>query len=233
MSPTQVRAKRHFSPALFRFLKELRDHNDRDWFAENKARYVQDVQEPALEFVADFAPALESLSPHLVADPRPVGGSVFRIHRDTRFSKDKSPYKTHTGIQFRHEAAKDAHAPGFYLHLEPGRAFAIAGVWHPDGASLAKIRGTIAAEPDAWRKAVSGPFAGTFELEGESLKRVPAGFDADHPLVEDLKRKDFVALSRLTERDVTRAGFADELAGRWRLTSPFMSFLCRALGLPY
>jgi uncharacterized protein (TIGR02453 family) len=227
-------ARQHFSPALFEFLRELREHNDREWFATNKARYLEAVQEPALDFVADFGPALETISPHFVADPRPVGGSVFRIYRDTRFSKDKTPYKTHTGIQFRHEAGKDVHAPGYYLHLAPGEVFAVAGLWRPEPSGLAQIRGAIAERPDEWRAAMSDrDFARHYKLGGDSLKRPPAGFDPEHPFIDDLKRKDFVATTRLDEKQVTARGFADRLAERWRAASPLMSFLCRAVDVPF
>src|SRR6185369_3813459 len=105
-----------FTRAAFAFLRELRDHNDREWFAANKQRYEKVVRDPALQFIAGFGPRLHKISPHLVADPRPVGGSMFRIYRDTRFSRDKSPYKTHLGIHFFHEKAKAAASvPGFYL----------------------------------------------------------------------------------------------------------------------
>ena len=226
--------EQHFSPALFSFLRELRDNNDREWFAASKDRYLEVVQEPALEFVADFAPLLDTISPHFLADPRTVGGSLFRIYRDTRFSKDKTPYKTHTGIQFRHEAAKDVHAPGYYLHLAPERVSAVAGIWRPDSPSLGKIREAIDADPDRWRAAISDPgFTRHFTLEGESLKRPPAGFDAGHTLIDDLKRKSFVAVSPLDEDAVTRPGFPDELADRWRAASPFMAFLCTALDVRF
>src|SRR5688572_4758258 len=118
----------YFTPATFRFLRELARHNERDWFNTNKARFVSDVQEPALQFIADFAPKLEKLSPHFVADPRPQGGSLFRIYRDTRFSKDKTPYKTHVAMRFNHEAGPDVHAPGFYIHIEPGSSYAGVGL---------------------------------------------------------------------------------------------------------
>jgi len=144
-------AQRSFSPAPFRFLRELKANNDREWFAANKDRYEADVRGPALDFVADMAPHLERISPHFVADPRPAGRSLFRIHRDTRFSRDKSPYKTYVGVQFRHELAKDAHAPGFYLHLEPKGVFVGAGTWRPDAPALAKIREAIARRPEGWR----------------------------------------------------------------------------------
>src|ERR1041385_1103626 len=142
------------TPEVFAFLRELKKNNNREWFAENKTRYEQRVRGPILQFISDFQPRLARISEHLVADPRPSGGSLFRIHRDTRFSKDKSPYKTHTGIQFRHERAKDVHAPGYYLHLAPDDVFFACGMWRPDGPSLALIRDRIVAKPDAWRAAV-------------------------------------------------------------------------------
>ena len=227
-------ATRSFSPDLFAFLRELKENNDREWFAANKDRYEAVIREPALDFIAAFEPLLHRISPHFVADARPVGGSLFRIHRDTRFSKDKSPYKTHTGIQFRHEAAKDVHAPGFYLHLQPGFVMVAAGAWHPDTEALAQIRGAIDADPAAWRRASNGKtFRERFELEGDSLKRPPAGYSADHPLIEDLKRKDFVATARLDERDVTAADFDERLEREFRAAAPFVSFLCGAVDVPF
>lgn len=223
-----------FSPELFAFLRELREHNDRDWFRVNKARYEEAVLEPALQFVADFAPRLARISRHMVADPRPVGGSVFRIYRDTRFSRDKSPYKTHAGISFRHEEARSAHSPVFYLHLEPGNVFAGTGVWRPDSETLTAIRAGIAADPQGWRRVTRGKgFAAHFELRGESLKRAPAGFDPDHPLIEDLKRKDFVAVAALDERAATSAGFLDEFTATSQASAAYLRFLCRTLGLPF
>src|SRR4051812_32186323 len=112
-----------FSPELFAFLRDLAGHNHREWVTANKAQYVADVQEPALAFIEDVGLRLPEVSRHFVADARPSGGSLFRIYRDIRFSKDKTPYKTQTGIQFRHAQARDAHAPGYYLHLEPGSVF--------------------------------------------------------------------------------------------------------------
>ena len=136
-------SKRYFTPKLFGFLRELAENNDREWFKAHQDEYEQYVREPALEFITDFAKPLEKISPHFVADSRTVGGSLFRIQRDTRFSKDKTPYKTNVGIQFRHEFGRDVHAPGFYLHLEPDNVFMGAGMWHPDGGSLKRIRDAI------------------------------------------------------------------------------------------
>src|SRR5215207_454210 len=129
-----------FGRELFGFLAELKDHNDRDWFAANKGRYEADLLEPALAFIEDFEPHLQAISPHLRADARRVGGSMFRIYRDTRFSKDKSPYKTMAGIYFRHERSKEVRAPGFYLHLAPREVFAGGGIWHPDTKTARSAR---------------------------------------------------------------------------------------------
>ena len=221
-----------FTSDLFDFLRDLARNNDRTWFAENRDRYDRDVKGPALRFVAEVAPHLGKLSPHFRADPRPVGGSLFRIHRDVRFSKDKSPYKTHVGIRFPHKTGKDVHGPVFYLHLEPGQVFIGCGVWHPDGGTLARIRGSIAAHPDRWRRIWEGKkLQRRFRLGGDTLQRAPRGIDADHPLIEDLKRKDYIAVAELSEEAVQRPGFVKEFASLCRDAEPFQRFLCEALGL--
>ena len=219
---------RSFRPELFAFLRDLKANNDREWFAANKDRYEEHVRGPALDFIEDFAPRLEKISPHFVADPRPSGGSLFRIHRDTRFSKDKSPYKPYTGIRFSHERAKDAHAPGFYVHLQPGSVFVAAGIWHPDSPTLGRIREAIADDPKGWSRA-----KGTMELGGDSLKRAPAGFDPEHPLIEDLKRKDFITSVELTQKEACAPGFLDRFGETCKDTSPLVRFVCKALDLPY
>ena len=215
-----------FRPELFDFLRQLKRHNNRDWFAKNKQRYEEVVRDPALMFISSFAPHLHKLSPHLVADARPTRGSLYRIYRDTRFSADKTPFKTHIGIHFSHASGKDAHAPVFYLHLEPDNPFAAAGVWHPDNSALTKIRTAIVAEPKQWAKV-----RGKLELEGDSLKRPPRGFDPNHPFIEDIKRKDFVASVGFTEAQVCGAGFMRDIAAACRSMLPLVEFTTRALGL--
>jgi uncharacterized protein (TIGR02453 family) len=218
-----------FSPALFRFLRELKANNEREWFNANKPRYEDELKEPALAFIEDIGYRLRELAPHLVADKR----SLFRIYRDTRFAKDKTPYKTHVGIYFRHEAAADADTAGLYLHLEPQHVFLGAGIWHPGPAGLKRIRDALVARPQAWRSAVDA-VAPTWTLaEGESLKRPPQGYRADDPLLDDIKRKSFAVLSPLTQKDATGRGFLDECEERMRRARPFMSFICDALGVPY
>jgi uncharacterized protein (TIGR02453 family) len=223
-----------FGPELFSFLKDLRANNDRDWFAKNRDRYEEHVLEPALEFISAFAPHLEKISPYFRADARPSGGSLFRIHRDTRFSKDKSPYKTNVGIHFRHERAKDAHAPGFYLHIGPGEVFAGGGIWHPDTQAATKIREAIVEDPDRWRRATrTGAFAKRLELGGDSLKRVPPWADADHKFADDLRRKDFFGSARFDDADVVEPDFVGDYAKVCRAGAPLVAFLCDALGVPF
>ncbi len=224
----------HFSPALFKFLKDLAANNDRDWFQANKERYEDELREPARAFISDFGPQLRKISPHFRADPRKVGGSLFRIHRDVRFSKDKSPYKTHTGIQFRHKAGKDAHAPGFYLHLEPGSCFAGVGIWHPDGESTKKIRSFLVENTSRWKRITGAKrFRETFELTGDSLKRPPRGIDPDHPLIEDLKRKDFIGVHKISQKDITGPSFLTHYTDLCRTGSAFVKALCEAVGVDY
>jgi uncharacterized protein (TIGR02453 family) len=224
---------RHFSSSLFTFLRELDANNDREWFEANKERYIDEVRDPLLSFIADFAPRLEKISSNFVADPRPNGGSMFRIYRDVRFSKDKRPYKTAASAHFRHRRAKDVHTPGFYLHLQPGSVFVGSGIWRPDGPSLKKIRDAIVSDPSRWRKVTAAKAIKAGGLQGESLKRPPRGYDAEHPLVEDLKRKDFITSVSLTERDVVRDDFMRAFATACRGTRPLMQFLTDALDLDW
>jgi uncharacterized protein (TIGR02453 family) len=219
----------YFTDELFGFLKQLKRHNQREWFQANKERYQAVVRDPCLRFIAELGEPLRRISPWLVADPHPTRGSMFRIYRDTRFSADKRPYKTHVGMSFPHRGTKQkVHLPGFYLHLEPGGCFAAAGCWHPANPTLIRIRSAIVARPDAWKKAVRG-----LELEGDALSRPPRGYPADHPLVEHLKRKDFLASVEFTQAQVCRARFMAEFITACSKLSPLVAFLSQAMGLPY
>ena len=225
-----------FSPALFSFLEELAEHNERVWFKANRRRYDDCVQEPALAFVTDFAPHLRRITPHMTAEARPLGGSLFRIQRDTRFSRDKTPYKTNVGISFRHEQAADVHAPGYYLHLAPDSVFAGAGIWRPDTQTSNKIREAIVANPRGWRAATIGndAFVARFEgVHGDQLKRVPSSFDPDHEFGDDLRRKGWVASIELDREIATTPGFLDVYTGICEDAAPMMRFLCRALDLEF
>jgi uncharacterized protein (TIGR02453 family) len=223
-----------FSPGLLKFLRELSNNNSREWFEANRSRYESMMLEPAMEFIEAFAPYLRRISPNFVASTRRSGGSLFRIHRDVRFSKDKSPYKTHLGIQFRHKEAKDVHAPGFYLHIEPRESFVGVGIWHPDSATLIKIRDAIVENPGAWKLAAYGKkFGDVYRLSGDALKRPPSGYDKEHPFVEDLKRKDFIGVGMIPDRAITSDDLLSNFAAKCRSAAGFVRFLCDAVGVRF
>lgn len=223
-----------FPLGLLHFLEELSRNNHKKWFDANKARYESELREPALAFIAAMEKPLRKLSPHFVAAPKKVGGSLMRIHRDVRFGHDKTPYKTNVGIQFRHEAGKDVHAPGFYVHLALDECFLGAGVWRPDAPSLAAIRERIVEDPARWKRVRdSKRFSDAWSLGGESLKRPPRGYDAEHPHIEDLKRKDHIAAAPLDHDDLFSPDVVKHIADAFARTKGYVGFLCDALGLPF
>ena len=223
-----------FSAETLAFLTELANNNNRDWFNEHKARYEEHVLDPALRFIQAMQDPLHDIAPHFTAVPKRVGGSLMRIYRDTRFSKNKTPYKTNIGMQFRHEQAKDVHSPGYYVHIDPEQVFIGAGLWRPESEPLAQIRRRIVGAEKAWLQASRDrTFRRHFELGGEALVRPPRGFDKEHPMIEDLKRKDFIAVKYLDLADVTDARFGRKVVTAFRAATPFMRFLCRAVGVHY
>lgn len=224
-----------FPEDLFRFLEELSMNNNREWFTANKRRYQTSVVAPVSDFIQAMGERLNRISPHFTADPRPNGGSMFRIYRDTRFSRDKRRYKENVGCHFRHAAGKSAHALGFYLHLQPGEVFAGAGIWLPPGPALDKIRSAIAEQPNRWSKVVGDKrLVRRFgEIEGDSLKRPPAGFTADHPFMADLKRKSFFVRRPLDDAAAMTPKFIDEVADTYADAKSLMRFVAAALDLPF
>ena len=216
------------------FLERLASNNNRDWFGEHKGEYEALVLEPALDFITAMGPVLANISDCFEAIPKRQGGSLMRVYRDTRFSKDKTPYKTNIGIQFRHQAGKDVHAPGYYLHIDPDQVFLGVGMWRPDGPSLANIRQAIDESPETWKKATGARgLHKRFEFQGESLKRPPRGYPQDHPLLEDLKRKDFIAVTSLTREEVADPALPRTLVKILKPTAAYMAFLYTAVGQPF
>ena len=216
--------KAYFSPDVFVFLRALKRNNRRDWFLKNKERYEETVRRPCLHFITDLRLRMREISPWLLADPKPNGGSLFRIYRDVRFSSDKSPYKTHVGMNFRHAGSKEtAHGAGFYLHFEPGQCFLAGGCWQPEPRTLARIRDAVAWQSDAWKAATR-----KLNLGGDTLKRPPKGYPADHPMIEDLKRKDFIASLEFTDKQVCSDHFMEDFMRGARTLSPLLKFLCEA-----
>jgi len=227
--PTAVR-QGHFTSELFTFLRQLRKNNRRDWFERNKPRYLEHVRDPMLRFIGDVAPRLHALSPRIVADPSPVGGSMFRIHRDVRFSKDKSPYKTWAAARFPIEGGKDVHTPGFYLGIGADEVHMGAGLWHPDGPTLERLRHAIAGDAAGWKRMKQGVGRTKRHVfSGDALSRPPRGWDADHPLIEDLKRKDIITMAAIDPGDVCRRDFAARFAKMCAETAPLVKWLCGTL----
>ena len=223
-----------YPPDALKFLRALKKNNDRDWFKANKSRYESAIVVPSLQFIADMGQELPRISELFQAIPRRSGGSMMRIYRDTRFSKDKTPYKTNIGIHFRHRVGKDVHSPGFYVHVEPKDVFIAAGIWRPEPKVAHQLREAIAEEPAVWKRATRGKtFASTFEMRGESLKRPPRSFDPDHPLIEDLKRKDFIGVHELAESSIESASFLTVTMESFRKAKLLVKFLCNSLKLPF
>ncbi len=225
---------RYFTRQTFTFLSSLAGNNTREWFDEHKQDYEDLVRSPALDFISDMAEELPAISMHFRALPKKVGGSLMRVQRDTRFSPDKTPYKTNIGIHFRHEVGKDVHAPGYYVHIEPGECFVGIGLWRPDADALFRIREAIVKNGEAWVAARDDKnFSKHFTLEGDVLRNAPRGYAKDHPLVADLKRKDFIGLAALSKTDVTSADFRALVVERCKQAGPLMRFLCEALDLRF
>ena len=222
-----------FTPLLFDFLRELKANNKKEWFDANKDRYVADVRDPLLAFIAALRPRLLEISPYLVADPKPAGGSMFRIYRDTRFSKNKEPYKTTASAFFSHQTG-GKEGPGLYLHLEPDSCFMGAGLYHPDPVSRTKVTDAIAAKPDVWRDATSGKeFRKLLKMEGDSLAKLPKQYDPRHPFAEDLKRKDFVVISYFSEKQTCAKDFIERFHNISRVAAPYLGFIIKAAGLKW
>jgi uncharacterized protein (TIGR02453 family) len=218
----------YFNSDLFHFLTRLKRNNNRQWFLAHKEEYETVVHQRAIRFITDFAGPLYQITPYLVADPRTSRGSLFRIYRDTRFSADKKPYKTHLAMRFSHRG-KDVHSPGFYLHLEPGGCFAASGLWHPEPPTLLKVRHAIVTRSDEWRtvrKLLNWD-------DASKLSRPPRGFPCDHEFVEDLKLRDLGTAIEFTDAQVCNTRFMNRFAGACRRMSALAEFLASALGLPF
>ena len=223
-----------FSAKTFEFLRQLATNNNREWFAAHKSEYEKHVRDPFLALIEALQPCFAGISPHYRADPKANGGSLFRIYRDARFSTDKSPYKPWAGARFFHERCKQLSAPVFYLHIAPDDCFLGGGMWHPEPANLRKIREFILGNPNSWTEASQNPrFLERFKMGGESAKRAPQGFDAKHPLIEDLKRKDFVCGTPLTEATVCSKDLLPELIDGYSRCAPLLDYLCAALDLEF
>jgi uncharacterized protein (TIGR02453 family) len=222
-----------FGPETIEFLVDLSNHNRREWFQENRQRYEDHFLAPAQAFIRAMKPHLAKIAPSLEASDKKQGGSLMRIYRDVRFSKDKSPYKTNIGIHFRHVLGKDVHAPGAYVHVGVDGCFFGLGVYRPPSADLRRIREKIVAEAPRWKRITRNEkLLEVWRLGGDSLKRGPKGFDPEHELIEDLKRKDHVLMGDLTVDQVGSRDFVKLCAQRFRTGRKYLEFVSEALEVP-
>lgn len=223
-----------FSKKTIEFLSDINANNNRDWFSQNKDRYETSVRTPSLELITELADTFQKVSPYFVPVAKKTGGSLMRIYRDTRFAKDKTPYKTNIGIQIRHQFGKNVHAPGYYLHISSDDCFLGMGIWRPEGPVLQRIRSTIDSQPDQWKKAKNGKnFRQRFTLTGTQLKTAPRNFAKTHPLIEDLKRKDFIATCPLNRMEFMQPNFPALMIDHFQTGKAWMRFLCDSLLIPF
>lgn len=219
---------------FFDFLRRLSRNNDRDWFQKHKSEFQVAVQSPAVELVRHIEGPLHKIAPFIEPVVKPNGGSVMRIYRDTRFSKDKTPYKNHVGISLKHAAGKQSGAPELYLHLSPNESFLAGGCWRPARQPLAAIRSFIDSHPKQWSKATASKlFRHDFHLGGESLKTSPRDYPADHGMIDEIKRIDFVAVAPLSVDEIVSPDFVAHTIKRFRKLRPMMECLCESIGVPY
>jgi len=212
-----------FKREAIQFLADLAANNERAWFQPRKADYERLLKEPMEALCVALADRFAARSIPLVADPR---RSLFRIYRDTRFSRDKSPYKTHVAASFAWP--EHAHGNGGYFHFEPGEMYMGGGMWRPEKALLDAFRAAVLAQPDRVRAALEDPgFVAEFGSAhaDEELKRVPAGYPADHPLADMLRWKDVIFGRRLSDRDVLSPALPDVLADGYSAALPVFRFL--------
>ncbi len=223
-----------FLADTFRFLSDLEANNNREWFAANRDRYEESFLQPALNFISAIAKPLDKVAPCLVAESKKSGGSLLRIYKDTRFSKDKTPYKTNMGIQLRHMAGKDIHAPGIYLHIANDECFLGAGMWRPPSDVVKAVRAYIEEDSASWLKMRRGKkLNDSFELYDDRLKTAPRGVPKDHPLIDELRLKSYIAMAKLTKRELKSAGIVEQTTKLIRTARPLMVALCEATCQPY
>jgi uncharacterized protein (TIGR02453 family) len=213
-----------FSPAAIQFLADLAVNNERSWFQPRKAQYESLLKEPLAALCSALGQRFEERQMPLRADP---ARSPFRIYRDTRFSADKSPYKTQVSASF--PWIGEGRGAGAYFHLQPGHIFAGGGVWHPEPAQLAGWRSAVDRDLAGVRAALEDPqFVATFgSVDGERLKRVPRGYAADHPGAELLKLKDVTFGRALSDADAASPDLPDLLTDIFAASIPVLSLLAR------
>ena len=202
---------------VFNFLNQLKLNNNRDWFKKNKS-----LHDRSKKLVTNYA---EELFQQLKVDNQLDRVKVFRIYRDVRFSKNKTPYKTHFGISFHR--IKPKYRGGYYLHIEPGNSFIATGFWKPEKEDLLRIRKEIEADHSYFKNVVQHPTLnkkwGT--LKGDTLKTAPKGFEKDHPGIEHLRFKQFIFMKKINDQEIVKANFNDWIKEQFKAAKPFVNFM--------
>ena len=223
-----------FTDESLQFLADLDQNNNREWFQANKSRYESLILQPALDLISQLEKPIQRISPMLDVQAKRSGGSLMRIYRDTRFSPNKTPYKTNVGIHFRHTVGRDVHAPGLYIHIQPKQSFIGAGIWMPDGPTLAKLRTSIDQQPKRWSRILNAKsFAESMTLDTDSIKTVPRGYDKNHPLIDILRRKSHVGAYALSDAEVVSGKLPSIAVDKFKSAKAFMALLCESIGLPF
>jgi uncharacterized protein (TIGR02453 family) len=225
----------YFTEKTFRFLRALARNNERTWFHAHKQDYDDHVRAPLQRLLTDLQPELAEVSLHFRSDPRTVGGSLYRIQRDTRFANDKRPYKTWQGARLFHARRAELASPLYYLHIQPGGCFVGAGIWRPESPTLRHIRQFIVDNPAGWKAAAHAPaFRRRYRLDEEDmLVRPPRGFPADFAFIDDLRHRSFVAWRDIDDATISGPRLRQVLAKDLRDLSPFVDYLCAALDLEF
>jgi uncharacterized protein (TIGR02453 family) len=216
-----------FPPEGLTFLKQLKTHNTREWFAAHRNEYIEFVKHPMECLIAALAGPIENIAPEMEVNPKK---SMFRIHRDTRFSRNKEPYKTHVAAIF-HPKGHWEESAGFYLHIEPGEVYLGGGVYMPDGQQLKKIRRAISSRSKEFLGIVNGAaFRKAFgTLEGDRLSRAPLGYAVDDPMIAWLKFKQYFVSVAWKESAAGRKDFVGRVASVYREMLPLVRFLNKAM----
>ena len=225
-----------FTKRAFQFFRGLARNNNKPWFEAHREEYEGDVRQPMRDLIEDLDTRFARFAPEIGGDPK---RSMFRINRDIRFSKDKSPYKTHAACWFHHlnaarnvGAEADEGSAGYYFHLEPGKSMIGAGLWRPPRPQLKKLRDAIADNPEAFDKvarSIPRRFGGLDDED--ALKRMPRGYPEDHPAGKWLRFQSFTSGRTLTDAQVTSASLAALLAREYEALLPLVRWLNGALGL--
>jgi uncharacterized protein (TIGR02453 family) len=225
-----------FTPATLRFFKQLATHNNKEWFEAHRDSYEQDVREPMRELVEELDVRFARFAPEIGGDPK---RSMFRINRDIRFSKDKSPYKTNAGCWFHHRSASRKvgseaaeGSAGFYFHLQSGESFIGGGVWMPPRQQLTKLRDAIAERPQAFIRMVESlpkRFGGL--TDENALKRMPRGYAEDHAAAKWLKYQSFTSGRSLSAAQVTSGKLPALLEREYEALLPLVRWVNGAFGL--